>query len=98
MFFTHYVFSAAINNPANTKSIKLAKGVINELKRNWELEADIVLWNYHSTITIIENHDNIEIKFENNNIIQLINDCMEFAKLKERFDRMYSTLSVSDIE
>lgn len=94
----HYVFCAAINNPANAKSIKIAKGVVNNLKRDWELEADVVLYKYHSTITIIENYGNIEIKFENDSTIQLINDCMEFAKLKERFDRIYSTLDASMIE
>lgn len=88
----HYVFCASINHPANAKSIKLAKGVVNNLKRDWELEADIVLSNYHSTITITENCGNIEIKFDNDNTIQLIDDCMEFATLKERFDRIYSTL------
>lgn len=94
----HYVFCAAINNPKNAKSIKLAKGVVDKLQRDWELEADVVLCNYHSSITIIENSNNIEIKFENNDTIQLINDCMEFAKLKERFDRIYSTLDVSMID
>ena len=94
----HYVFCASINNPKNTKSIKLAKGVVDKLQRDWELEADIVLCNYHSTITIIENCGNIEIKFDNNDTIQLINDCMEFAKLKERFDRIYSTLDASMID
>ena len=94
----HYVFCAAINHPANEKSIKLAKSVVNQLETDWDLESDVVLCNHHSSITIIENCSNIEIKFENNNTIQLINDCMEFAKLKERFDRMYSTLDVSMIE
>lgn len=93
----HYVFSAAII-PINKKSIKIAKGVADRLQNDWELEADVVLCNYHSSITIIENCSNIEIKFENNNTIQLINDCMEFAKLKERFDRIYSTLDASMIE
>lgn len=94
----HYVFCAAINHPENAKSIKLAKGVVDKLQKDWELEADIVLCNYHSTITIKESYGNIEIKFENNNTIQLIDDCMEFAKLKERFDRIYSTLDASMIE
>lgn len=94
----HYVFCAAINNPANAKSIKIAKGVVNNLKRDWELEADVVLCKYHSSITIIESYGNIEIKFDNNNTIQLIDDCMEFAKLKERFDRIYSTLDASMID
>lgn len=94
----HYVFCASINHPANAKSIKLAKGVVDKLQKEWELEADVVLCNYHSTITIIENYGNIEIKFENDSTVQLINDCMEFAKLKERFDRIYSTLDASMIE
>lgn len=94
----HYVFCASINHPANAKSIKLAKDIVNKLQKNWELEADVVLCNYHSTITIIENCGNIEIKFDNNNTIQLIDDCMEFARLKERFDRIYSTLDVSMID
>lgn len=94
----HYVFCAAINHPANAKSIKLAKGVVDKLQREWDLEADAVLCNYHSTITIIENNGNIEIKFDNNDTIQLIDDCMEFARLKERFDRIYSTLDASMIE
>lgn len=94
----HYVFCAAINHPANAKSIKLAKIVVNKLQNNWQLEADIVLCNYHSSITIIESYGNIEIKFENNNTIKLIDDCMEFARLKERFDRIYSTLDASMID
>ena len=94
----HYVFCAAINHPKNTKSIKLAKSVVKYLENEWELAADIVLCNYHSRITVIENCGNIEIKFDNDNAIQLIDDCMEFATLKERFDRIYSTLSASDIE
>ena len=93
----HYVFGAAII-PANEKSIKLAKGVVDRLQNDWELEADVVLCNYHSSITIIENCGNIEIKFDNNDTTQLINDCMEFARLKERFDRIYSTLSASNID
>lgn len=94
----HYVFCAAINHPKNKKHIKIAKSVAEHLENVWSLEADAVLCNYHSTITIIENYGNIEIKFDNDNTIQLINDCMEFARLKERCDRIYSTLSASDIE
>lgn len=94
----HYVFCAAINNPANEKSIKIAKGVVNKLQNDWQLEADVVLCNYHSSITVIENCGNIEIKFDNNNTTQLIDDCMEFAKLKERFDRIYSTLDACMID
>ena len=94
----HYVFCAAINPSANKKSIKIAKDVVKHLENQWSLEADIVLCNYHSKISIIESYNNIEIKFENRNTIQLIDDCMEFARLKERFDRIYSTLSDSDIE
>lgn len=94
----HYVFCAAINHPANAKSIKLAKGVVDYLKRDWDLKADVVLCNYHSNITIIENNGNIEIKFDNDNIIQLIDDCIQFATLKERFDRIYNTLDASMIE
>lgn len=81
----HYVFCASTNHPANAKSIKIAKGVVDNLKRDWELEADVVLCNYHSYITIIENSNNIEIKFENDNTTQLIDDCMEFARLQERY-------------
>ena len=94
----HYVFCAAINHPANEKSIKIAKGVVNKLQNDWQLEADVVLCNYHSKITIIEDNGNIEIKFENDNTYQLINDCMQFAKFKERFDRIYSTLDASMID
>ena len=79
----HYVFCAAINHPKNTKSIKLAKSVVKYLENEWELAADIVLCNYHSRITVIENCGNIEIKFDNDNTIQLIDDCMEFARLQE---------------
>lgn len=81
----HYVFCAAINHPANEKSIKIAKGVVNTLQNDWQLEADIVLCNYHSSITIIESCGNIEIKFDNNNTTQLIDDCMEFARLQGRY-------------
>lgn len=94
----HYVFCAAINHPKNTKSIKLAKSVVKYLENEWEIAADIVLCNYHSKITVIEDNSNIEIKFENDNTTQLIDDCMEFATLKERFDRIYSTLDASMIE
>lgn len=94
----HYVFCAAINPPANQKSIKIAKSVIKHLENQWSLEADIALCNYHSKISIIEGYSNIEIKFENHNTTQLISDCMEFARLKERFDRIYSTLDASMID
>ena len=94
----HYVFCAATNHSANAKSIKLAEGVVDKLKMNWELEADIIFCYYHSSITIIESCGNIEIKFENDDITQLINDCMEFARLKERFDRIYSILDTSMID
>lgn len=94
----HYVFCASTNHPANEKSIKIAKGVVDKLQNNWQLDADIVLCKYHSKITIIENYGNIEIKFENDSTTQLIDDCMEFAKLKERFDRIYSTLDASMID
>lgn len=94
----HYVFCAAINHPGNKKHIKIAKSVAEHLENIWLLEADVVLCNYHSKITIIENCGNIEIKLDNNDITQLINDCMTFARLKERCDRIYSTLSAFDIE
>ena len=94
----HYVFCAATNPDVNKKSIKIAKGVVKHLENQWSLQEDVVLYNYHSKISIIEHYNNIEIKFENRNTIQLIDDCMEFARLKERFDRIYSTLSDSDIE
>lgn len=94
----HYVFWAAINHPANAKSIKIAKSVVDYLKKDWGLEADNILCNYHSDIRIIEINDSIEIMFDNDNIIQLIDDCMEFARLKERFDRIYNTLDASMIE
>lgn len=81
----HYVFCAAINHPKNIKSIKLAKNVVKHLEEQWELAADIVLCNYHSKITIVESYGNIEIKFDNNDTTQLINDCMEFARLQERY-------------
>lgn len=81
----HYVFCAATNPDVNKKSIKIAKAVVKHLKEQWELEADIVLCNYHSKISIIEKYSNIEIKFENRNTIQLIDDCMEFARLQERY-------------
>ena len=80
----HYVFCAA-TIPANEKSIKLAEGVIDKLKMNWELEADVIFCYYHSSITIIESCGNIEIKFENDNTTQLIDDCMEFARLQEKY-------------
>lgn len=78
----HYVFCAAINHPGNKNHIKLAKSIAEHLEYIWSLEADIVLCNYHSSITIIEKYGNIEIKFDNNDTTQLINDCMEFARLQ----------------
>ena len=81
----HYVFCAAINHPANKKSIRIAESVVKHLVNQWSLEADVVLCNYHSKISIIKNCNNVEIKFENPNIIQLIDDCMEFARLQERY-------------
>ena len=68
------------------------------MENQWSLEAYIALCNYHSKISIIEGYSNIEIKFENHNTTQLISDCMEFARLKERFDRIYSTLDASMID
>lgn len=94
----HYVFCAAKNHPGNEKHIKIAKSIAKRLENIWSLEEDIVECHYHSTITIIEKYGNIEIKLDNNDITQLINDCMTFARFKESFDRMYSTLSASMIE
>lgn len=81
----HYVFCAAINHPTNQKSIKIAKIIVEHLENIWSLEEDIAECHYHSSIIIIENCDNIEIKFDNNDITQLINDCMTFARLQQNF-------------
>lgn len=81
----HYVFGAAINHPANEKSIKIAKDIAEHLDYVWSLEEDVVECHYHSSITIIENCSNIEIRFDNDNTTQLINDCMEFARLQGKY-------------
>ena len=81
----HYVFCAAINHSANKQSIEVAKSTAKHLEYKWAVEEDVVEHHYHSSITIIEKNGNIEIKFENDNTTQLIDDCMEFARLQERY-------------
>ena len=80
----HYVFCAAINHPGNEKHIKIAKSIVEYLESAWSLEEDIVECHYHSSITIIEKYGNIEIRLDNNDTVQLINDCMTFVRLQER--------------
>lgn len=51
------------------------------LTDKWDVEHDVVLCAYHSKFDVHESGNNIEICLENDDLRQLINDCMEWAVL-----------------
>ena len=77
----HYVFCAS--NKCKD-SIELAKRAMNILDEAWMLEHDCILQSYHSSFKIEESEFNTEISLENSSTLQLIDDCMDFARTLER--------------
>ena len=74
----HTVFCACYM-PENEQVIKIARSTAYRLGNNFSLDEDVVECSYHSQINIIEGKDNFEVVLKNNSIIQLIEDCMEWA-------------------
>ena len=74
----HTVFCACYM-PKNEQAIKIARSTAHHLGNNFSLDEDVVECSYHSNIDIIEGKDNFEVVLKNNSIIQLIEDCMEWA-------------------
>ena len=75
----HCVFCAS-NECAD--AINIAKQAMDCLDMQWMLEHDCILQSYHSEFwTGDGDRYNTAIYLENDDIHQLINDCMEFAIL-----------------
>lgn len=78
MDYKHCVFCAGIF-PCNEESIRIAKKAMDWLDERWSVEADVVLCDYHSKFTYTESGNNVEIYLTNDDLRQLIKDCMEWA-------------------
>ena len=68
----------------NKESIKIAEQVKDILEDQWMLEHDCVLHSFHSEFEQINGEYNIEIYLSNDDENQLIDDCMEFARWREK--------------
>lgn len=79
----HCVYCAGIMD-RNKESIKIAERVKNMLESQWMLEHDCILHSYHSEFEQINGEQNIEIYLSNDNMSQLIDDCMEFARVEQK--------------
>lgn len=73
----HCVFCASLERCEN--EVKVASWVAESLEQRWDVEHDIVLCAYHSKVSCMTGHGNAEIYLENEDVHQLIADCMEFA-------------------
>ena len=65
--------------PKNKQSIEAALSVAEMLRHFWSEEADVVENDYHSKIVEAKGDYNIEIYLENDDITQLVKDCVEFG-------------------
>lgn len=81
----HCVFCAALIQQ-NEKGISHAKYIKDMLEERWELEHDCILQSYHSKLEERNEEHNISIWLDNEDIHQLINDCMEYAREKRELD------------
>lgn len=79
MKYKHYVFCAAIYEPKNKQSIEAALSISAMLRHFWSVEADVVENDYHSKIVEVNGDYNIEIYLENDDLAQLVKDCVEFG-------------------
>lgn len=82
----HCVYCAGILE-RNKKSVKIAEQVKNMLELQWMLEHDCILQSYHSEFEQINGEHNIEIYLSNDDMSQLIDDCMEFAMLRQKLTK-----------
>lgn len=81
----HYVF-CCINDPKYAHVVEQAIIAANNLHVKFATENDNVECKYHSDITINrEDGHNTSICFENNDISQLITDCMRWAREWDKF-------------
>lgn len=63
--------------------IGVAKRTMNSLAEQWDVEHDVVLCAYHSEFVWLDGFGNVEICLENDDVHQLIKDCMEWATRKQ---------------
>ena len=82
----HYVFCGAEGELKNSIYICAALKTAEILDMQFDLENDVAQCPYHSKIVQDENPDdlNLEIYFENECAIQLIDDCMQWARVYDR--------------
>ena len=84
----YYVFTAA-NIEENKVAIKRAKQVVKNLERDYTINADITGIYEGSTFEInLKDENNTSICVEDNDILQLIKTCMDFAREEERLRKM----------
>ena len=76
----HYIFCCSNDYP---DKIEMAIKTKNILALQWMLEHDCILQSYHSTFNVIKSDYNTEITLENDNVSQLIDDAMSFARYLE---------------
>jgi hypothetical protein len=81
----HCVFSASADHPSCQEAINRAKRVMAFLDEDWAIEHDCVLCSYHSKFSTQEEFGNYSIWLDNDSQLQLISDCMAFARTMERF-------------
>lgn len=73
-----YVFGAG-KLPENEKVIKAARIAAENIDLQFRTEEDCVEHGFHSSVDIIETDKNFEIYLENTSVLQLCQDCMQFA-------------------
>lgn len=78
----HCVFGASLERCA--EKVRAANEVANWLEQRWDVEHDVALCAYHSKIVCTTEYGNAEIFLENDDVHQLIADCMEFAAEYEK--------------
>lgn len=82
----HCVFCASVNHPKNQVAIFAAKAAMFRMDLEWMLEYD-VCGAVHSAITESNDFSNYSIWLENENVQDLIKDCMYFAWLRCGYER-----------
>lgn len=72
----HCVFGASVTYG---KLIDEVFDLARMLEGRWDVEHDVVLCAFHSNIVYTKDDLNAEVYLENDDVHQLITDCMEFA-------------------
>lgn len=82
MEYKHYVLSASV--AFYTVEIPKWKELCDFLSFVWEVDNDTAMQVVHSEISYGEEGGNFYVCIQNNDLHQMIRDCMTFAVLKEK--------------